>query len=284
MTCILKQAGRTLALWVGMVLGTVLSGIVVHQVPHAGTPDGPLPVARALLTVNAFGATVVAGLASRLTGSGWGKVAALLVVVFAVETGLSSIESAAFGQALGVSPQSLVAIDAAGLIRAAVTATVATLLWNRVDEPVPMPVPSAACVIAIVALYVVLYFAAGMFAWRSEAVRAFYRGGADFDLRVLLALQVVRGLIWTGIAFLLATRLRGSTAAAALRTGAAFAVLMAAPLLYPNAFMPWSVRSVHLVELSVSNAIFGILSILLLRRASEPVAATIDRSANAVAD
>jgi hypothetical protein len=34
-------------------------------------------------------------------------------------------------------------------------------------------------------------------------------------------------------------------------------VLVAAPLLYPNPYMPWPVRRMHLLEVGLSNALFG---------------------------
>jgi hypothetical protein len=61
-----------------------------------------------------------------------------------------------------------------------------------------------------------------------------------------------------------AASLTGGVWRRALLTGAAFSVLMALPLLYPNPLMPWPVRQVHLVEVGVSNFLFGIVVSLLL--------------------
>lgn len=263
----LKQVGKAGALWLAMMFGTVLSGILIHQFPHPGTPDGPLPVFGALALVNGLGAIVVAGIASRLSPTGLRKAAILFLVVFALETALSSIESFYFRQFLGLTPSALVAIDLAGLVRAAVTAASATLLWRGAAGPVEPLSPPVGKLVALVAIYAALYWTAGVLvAWRSEAVRAYYHDGANFHLPALLALQVVRGLIWSGLALLLASNMRGKASAVAARSGVAFAVLMALPLVYPSAIMPWAVREAHLVELILSNAAFGFFAVLLLRR------------------
>jgi hypothetical protein len=82
---------------------------------------------------------------------------------------------------------------------------------------------------------------------------------------------VGRGALWAGLARLLARGLSGSTLTKAMLAGAAFAILMAGPLLYPNALMPWPVRQVHLVEIGVSNFLFGLLAVWLLSWRSAPI-------------
>lgn len=270
---VLNAVGRAVGLWVGMIFGTIVSGMVVHAVSHPGVPDGPLSVLPAMLLVNALGALVVTGLAARLAVGGVRKAAILFLVVFALETGLSWIEALAFNQSLGLTPADLSAMVSGGLVRALATAVFATLLWPRAGDSVAAIAPGLVRLFAVVVLYIALYFAAGMvIAWRSAAVRDYYQGGMHIDTMALLALQVGRGMLWAGLAWLLAARLRGRVIVVAGWTAAAFAVLMVAPLLYPNAIMPWRVREVHLVELAVSNAAFGLLAVLLLRwpRRSEP--------------
>ena len=54
-------------------------------------------------------------------------------------------------------------------------------------------------------------------------------------------------------------------------TCVAFSVLMALPLLYPNPLMPWPVRQVHLIEVGVSNFLFGVLAaLIMLKKARTP--------------
>jgi len=86
------------------------------------------------------------------------------------------------------------------------------------------------------------------------------------DPGTLALLQLGRGAVWTALAAVLAATMRGRTLTVAALVGAAFAVLMAAPLLYPGALIPWPVRQVHLVELGLANFVFGGLAVLILRR------------------
>lgn len=259
-------AGRTILLWIAMALGTILAGMAIPSVPHPGAPDGPLNVLTAVAVVNALGALVVAGLASNLTVGGWRKAMILAAAVFALETGLSWIEATAFNAFLRLSSAELGAMLATGAIRAVVAGVAAALLWPRPAPGAP-EAPRWAWLVPVAGLYALLYFAAGFFvAWSSEAVRTYYAGGVGIDVAGLLGLQLGRGLLWAGLAAGLAATLRGRALTAGLWTGAAFAVLMTAPLLSPSAIMPWPVRQTHLIEVMLSNAVFGVLAVLVLRR------------------
>jgi hypothetical protein len=283
---LLANAAKLFALWLAMMAGTVLSGILVHPVLPPGKPDGPMSVLPAMMLVNGLGAIVTAALASRLTLGSLRKFLVLILVIFTVETALSSIESVVFRQFLGLSLGTLTAIAGAGSIRALVTALVATMLWRRSGERVSPISVRPVVLLGLIGLYVALYFTAGMLiAWRSEIVRQYYHAGVGIHLPALFALQVARGALWAGLATVLAVNLRGKTVAVASWTGAAFAVLMAAPLIYPSSFMPWAVRLAHLLELSVSNFVFGMTAVILLRgpaRASlSPVGEVVPQNSRA---
>jgi len=112
------------------------------------------------------------------------------------------------------------------------------------------------------ALYIVLYFGAGLFVW--PFVRHFYEGRVPPTLHVVL-MQVFRGLVFTGIAFVLARTLAYSRVTMAVAVGLSFSLLGGVlPLLAPNPFMPADVRWAHLVEVGVSNLVFGFLAAWLL--------------------
>ena len=85
------------------------------------------------------------------------------------------------------------------------------------------------------------------------------------DLAHLAGLQIARGLVWGALAWLLARSLSGPDWKAALLVGLAFAGLMAPVLLFPNPAMPWPVRWVHMVEIGVSNFLFGLIAAFVLR-------------------
>lgn len=122
---------------------------------------------------------------------------------------------------------------------------------------------------ALAAAYVILYFTFGYFiAWQNPAVREYY-GGADYGgflahmgatLRAqpgLLPLQILRALMWIGLALPVIRMLKGERGKTALAVGLLFAVLMNAQLLLPNPYMPEAVRLSHLLETAPSNFIFG---------------------------
>ena len=95
-------------------------------------------------------------------------------------------------------------------------------------------------------------------------VRAFYANIGDISLPYLLTVQFVRGLMWAGIVLLLVRALRGGVWLKASLSGLALSVIMDLQLLYPNPVMPWPVRSVHMVEVGISNFVFGALAVLIL--------------------
>ena len=127
------------------------------------------------------------------------------------------------------------------------------------------------------AFYTALYFTFGYYvAWRNPAVTAYYQGTdpGTFGLMLLNVLrqtpwlpvvQVVRGLLWTGLGLTVMRTLRGSVVEKALAVGALFAVVMDAGLLLPNPYMPYDVRRIHLIETASSNFLFGCLLVVLFR-------------------
>ena len=75
----------------------------------------------------------------------------------------------------------------------------------------------------------------------------------------------VGGRRFSALAWLLVRSLSGPAWQAALLVGLAFAGLMAPALLFPNPAMPWPVRWVHMVEIGVSNFLFGLIAAFVLR-------------------
>lgn len=111
--------------------------------------------------------------------------------------------------------------------------------------------------------YIALYFAAGMAVW--PYLREFYEARPMPAFPAVIALQVFRGLAFTGIALLIARRMRASRATAAMAAGLAFSVIGGiAPLIVPNPYLPEAIRYAHLPEVGVSNLLFGLLAGWLL--------------------
>ncbi len=134
--------------------------------------------------------------------------------------------------------------------------------------------------LGLAAVYLLIYILFGYFvAWQSPAVREFYTGTTDLQpffthLRNqfiagnpwLGPFQLLRGCLWVGLALLTVRMIRGSTGTKAALTGLVFGILIAAPCLIPNAFLPTPVRLIHFVELITSMLLFGVLAGWVLER------------------
>jgi len=261
----LTWIGKALAVWLALLAGNVIGGLLIGMPVMEIPQDGPLTLGVAFPLTNALFALVLAALASRMPGPAWRRIAILFLILFTTETLLSVIESVFFADYLHLPAGLLASMTGIGAVKAVLGALAAGLLW-RPDGPTP-PVPTGLAwkIPAIVASYVVVYFGAGhLIAWQSATLRAYYGDGLAFNDAGLVLLQIGRGLIWAGLVLLAACSLHGSTRARAVLTGAAFSIFMASSLLYPNGFMPWAVRSVHLVEIATSNFLFGVVAILIL--------------------
>ena len=256
-------AGKTLAVWAALLAGNVAGALLV-TLPVAAAGDGPLGAGQALLLVNLLFALVLTPIAARLTGPLWLRAATLFLLLYLAETLLSTIEAWFFGPFLHLPAGLLGSLAIVNAVKSALAALVAAWLWRGEGEAAAIG-GLAWKLPAIILLYILFYFGAGqLIAWQSAAVRAYYGEGLAIDTGRLALLQIGRGAIWAGLAWLLARTLRGAALSKAMLTGAVFAIVMAAPLLFPNALMPWAVRQVHLVEIGVSNFLFGLLAVLLL--------------------
>jgi hypothetical protein len=92
------------------------------------------------------------------------------------------------------------------------------------------------------------------------------------DVPAILAVQVARGLVFCAITYALMRFLALRPAAAALLVGATFCLLGGvAPLLVPNPYMPASIRYPHMVEVGVSNLLFGVCAAYVLRTRREQI-------------
>jgi hypothetical protein len=262
-----KCAGVWLALIVGQIAGGLIGQTAFHAAPPAFVPDGPFGLMTAMILSSGLYALVLSAMASRMRRGFWGRAATVFLLLYVLESLLSEIEAIYFNTYLHMSNGLLASMAVGGVIKAAIVALVCAALWRGKAVAAEHIGGLAWKLPAIIPLYVVFYFGAGaLIAWQSADVRAYYAQGFDIDQGQLALVQAGRGLIWALLAWLSVTSLTDGVWRRALLTGAAFSVLMALPLLYPNPLMPWPVRQVHLVEVGVSNFLFGILAALILLR------------------
>jgi len=265
MKALMKDAGKGCLLWILLVVGQSLGGVLFFRHIHPFPSDGPVGAGQALLIVNLIDAVILVLLAghARLRGPALGLM--LGGLLFGVQVFQSEIETLIFNGDIGMSGALFVAILWSGLLRDVLAAIGIALLWRRTSEPGSKVEGLAWKAPAIAILYVVCYFCAGqMIAWQSADVRAFYAHVDQIGQTALVALQFGRGLVWCGLAWLVVRTLAGPIWRTALLTGLAFSGLMIPALLFPNPVMPWPVRSVHMVEVGVSNFLFGILAVWIL--------------------
>ena len=104
--------------------------------------------------------------------------------------------------------------------------------------------------------YVVVYFTAGLTAFPFMA--DFYAGRPMPSPASIALIQVFRGIGYVGIALALVRWLPLHRMGTALMVGLTLSVIGGiAPLMVPNVYLPTPVRLVHLVEVGVSNFVFG---------------------------
>lgn len=284
---LLGSAARIAALWLVLLIAQMAGGMLFFQglpaAPAAAAlaKEGPLDAGLATLAISLVDAVVLAAVAGAMRLRGLKLGLTLAAVFFGVETGLSAIEAFVYGADLHLPAGALTANVAIGLLRSVVAGAAIALMWRgdaRGEAPTLAGLVWKVPLIAV--LYIVCYSAAGYgIAWQSAAVRAYYVHIAQhYDAGLMLLVQFGRALIWCGLAWLLARGLSRPAWRAALLTGVAFSLWMDLPLLFP-AVMPWPVREAHLVEIGVSNFVFGALAALILlggtsRAASSAVAST----------
>lgn len=262
---LLKCAG----LWLALIIGQIAGGLwltTMAAMPAVPAHDGPLDATQAMLVVSAIFAVVMGLLAQNMRWKGWQKGVAVAGAFYCIGTLMSEIEALYFATYLHMSQASVMAITVTDLVRAALAGIVVALLWRGGSDEAPEKFSGLWWKISLLALlYVVVYFGAGqLIAWKGAALRAFYQQAAHIDAAPLAALQVVRGMVWAGLALWLARGLTGGVWKRSLLVGLAFSLLMTPALLFPNGFMPWPVRQFHLMEVGSSNFVYGFVAALLL--------------------
>ena len=277
---------RVIALTIVLFICFAVAGGVVGFAASAQASEQGSASTLRLLFICLLQVMVMTHLILRSRWTGWRLVAAVFFIFYGVTTFMPQIESAVFLTRLP--PGTLPRLFLMGLLIAAPFSVLSVLiLGKRKAEMVDtqpnarlvMPASEWAWKLAVIAVvYVILYFTFGYFvAWRHPGVPEYY-GGVDpgsflAQMRTVLRntpwlvpFQIVRAMCWVGLALPVIRMLKGKWPETALSIGLLFAVVMNAPLLLPNPYMPEPVRMAHLVETASSNFIFGIFVGWLLTR------------------
>jgi hypothetical protein len=219
-----------------------------------------------------FAVLSLAAFASRIGGRPLAL--ALVVLGFAVGSLNIMIEAYAFGvTGPGETVRAMAVQLPVFLILGPAAAWVSDRFVSRDGQPLA-PRITPLRVLGVILAYMILYMAAGLLAY--PYVQAFYADKVMPSFDRLLILQAVRALIFGAAALPL---LRLSPRYGPVVLGLAFSVIGGiAPLLQDNPFMPPDIRSIHLIEVGISNFLFGVVVALLLRPGPTPKTAPVRSS------
>lgn len=268
-----RLAGRGIAAWLAkwavLTLSLVFSAAIFSSVVgYSGKPapsDGPLTINQALWVVNGVVAAVLGLLAAQTRLSRLRLGLFLFLVLFGAEAAML-VEAFYYIDPAKLPQADLVKLAMQQAMTAAVVATTAAALFRGETlglEPAPDRLVVRLATLTVV--YVVLYYAAGYFiAWQSADVRAFYGSSIRIEPVSQLALQLGRGLLWALLSLYAVRQLRGPIWLRAVILAVMFVVMTDIQLLYPSATMPWVVRRVHMIEMGVSEAAYGLLAAVIL--------------------
>ncbi|MEE2526853.1 hypothetical protein V0U79_10765 [Hyphobacterium sp. HN65] len=261
---------KSAALWIVILMSSAAAAALLGMGSEVVNDNGPLGAGSAFLVVNGLHALVLAAIGARAAVRGWKLGALLGATLYLAQSFLLIIEAFYFASSVDTPAGQLIDSSLLSLAAAVGVGIAATFLWKP-PEPDRHPGRGVRALViplsSVALLYPVFYFTAGFFiAWSVPEVRDFYGDGLDINIMNLLAFQVFRGMIWALLAQALVRNMKRGTLAAATIVGASFSILASAQLLYPNAFMPWEVRLPHLVEIGISNFVFGVIAGLVLGR------------------
>ncbi len=260
---------RTLLATAALALGTMISGAAsIALFGDLGIPqsEGALPWQIASWLIIA--ATLV-WLGYRSRPRGWPLAFALGLLYFGISIFNSIIEARFFYL---ISSRQLFAILFMSAVATILFALALALILRGLPEPAgtdPGWLPRATWArVAIGAFaYLVVYFAAGMsimpFIEDFYAQRQMPRG-----LHVIAMQLLIRGPVFVALMALLVRMSAAGRRETAVMTGAALSILGGiAMLIVPNPFIPDPTRWAHLVEVGVSNFVYGgFLGWLLTKR------------------
>lgn len=270
MITILRTVMRCAGLWIAIVVSMAVAGAISQCIPQPPIADlggsSPIDTNGALLIVTVAWCGLLGWLARSVAGRYWTRAGFLFLFVFTVNCALSAVEAAYYLVGTRLVWMHILAIVVNGFIAAALSALAAAAILPAGETAARLRRSNRPAVVAC-CIYWVAYVLAGYFiAWQSQAVRDFY--GEDFQRQIsftgMALLQVARAAVWLGILLASVAMLRGHRLGMALLIGASFAGFMALPLLFPGPMMPWAVRRIHLLEIGVSNFVFGVAAMLWL--------------------
>lgn len=265
----MKSLLKYFVLFISLVIGQILAGMLtITFIPmnFTSVSDGPLDANQSLIVVSALYALTLGTIASRLEGNVYARIAVLFATIYGIEGIQGGVEAVYFNKYLKLPTNTILFIFVSNAIKSIFASIAAALLWrknaNNFDTSISKIIIKSTIIAAI---YVVVYFSAGeIIAWQSSELRNYYSNGVSIDKFNLSILQLCRGYGWAALAALIVKTTSGSHTSKVLLVGAAFSTFLSVNLLFPVNFMPWDVRKMHMIEVGLSNFIFGIIAAAIL--------------------
>jgi hypothetical protein len=264
---------------IAMLIAYMLSTLVIGETNTTMTVEQASRVGQVLFLVSCINALVLSYPILHSPWHGLKLIGAVILIQFGVETFMSQIETLYFNRSLQLATTEFVGIFAAGAIRAVVFVPLAVFIFGKLRIPAqPIEKRTSAPLYvwglrlaALAVSYVVVYFIFGYFvAWQWEETRLFYSGttaiqpfldhfrGLFISQPDILPFQLLRGALWSMLAFAIVHMMKGKRWEASLAVALIFAGLLSSGIgLFPNPYMPDMVRQSHFFELLSSMLLFG---------------------------
>ena len=265
---------KVVGVWIAALVSSIFAAQLIEMGDEGIGTDGPLTGPQAFVIVNLVHAAVLGLIAERSTLRGKRLASLIWATLFFAQSFLLLMEAAYFRDSLQMSQGLLLKSGLHVLLSGAIISAVVGMLWQEPVRQVQYGPPLTILPIrlaVIAAFYIICYFVAGYYiAWQVNDVQQYYGFGEDIALVPLLLFQMLRGAMWGLLAYILVRSLVGRVGTRAFVVGISFSVLATTQLLYPSSIMPWEVRFAHMVEVGISNFIFGFAaSLILLARHGE---------------
>lgn len=265
-----------------LIIGTLVSGLANTD---AGSSDSSESSGLVWLLLNSvITVSLLAWPAIRTNWPKWKSMIALFFVFFLIGTLLPQLDTLFFRNSLEISRGQVGTIILSGAICAILYIPISVLAFQKKSEPT---VEERRAFLASIPykkigllplVYVVIYYLFGYFvAWQSAGLREFYSGTTDLlpfwehlastwnSTPSLFGLQIIRGLLWSSLAFLIGSMINGRNPwEKVFLISLLFSFTNTLLLFLPNPYMPELVRKVHFIEGTTSNFLFGFIAGWLL--------------------
>jgi len=271
---------RLILLIMVMLLSLVMATSIASPGAASQPPEEAGQAAWALLGVSLVNALVLAYPIVRSRWHGLGLIGTVFFVLFGTQTFMSQIETLFFGSAFDISADEMRNIILSGALTALFFSPLAVLTLGKMrrvaeheeaNQRLIMPWHGWAWrLVLLPVIYVCLYFMFGYFvAWQSPEVREFYSGSTALEPFLahmfgvvqhtswIFPFQILRGLLWIGLALPIIKMMKGKPWETSLAVGLLLGLLLTTQLLFPNPYMPAPVRLAHFIETSTSTFIYG---------------------------